>query len=156
MRRQGEQFMGEGPHRVLIADIDPDTLITLQHILEDAGVDTTVTWDEAEARRLLRTTSFDLLLLGDHPPEFRPEAVLREFSSPSTVYPCFILRATNLEKNIDRMGRPVIGVMPKRDPLAILEQVKKHLALRDCPGHTRHNWVSVAGDLSKVPSKEAA
>ena len=151
--------MAEELYKVLIVDFDPDTLITLQHILEDAGVDTTVTWDEAEARRLLKTTSFDLLLLGDHPPELRPEAVVPELSSSSSAYPCFILRTTSLEKNTDRFGRRVIGVIPKRDPLVILEQVRKHLAHRSSSGPTHNNWVegpSAASGLSKCAANEAA
>ena len=56
--------MNQPRRRVLILDLDQDTLLTLQHVLEDAGVDTTVTWDETEARQLLKSSRFDLVLLG--------------------------------------------------------------------------------------------
>jgi CheY-like chemotaxis protein len=119
--------MGEGSHRILIVDTDPDTLITLQHVLEDAGVDTTVTWDEAEARQLVRSKPFDLILVGDHPPELTAETLLREFRSRDTVYPCLILRGFDLDRNTDRSWRGAIGTIPKWDPLVVLEEVQKHL-----------------------------
>jgi CheY-like chemotaxis protein len=119
--------MGEGSHRILIVDIDPDTLITLQHVLEDAGVDTTVTWDEAEARQLVRSKPFDLILVGDHPPELTAEAVLRDFRSRGTACPCLILRGFELKTEIDRSWRGAIVAIPKWDPLVILEEVRKHL-----------------------------
>ena len=119
--------MGEGSHRILIVDIDSDTMITLQHVLEDAGVDTTVTWDEAEARQLVRSKPFDLILIADHLPELTAETVLREFRSRGTAYPCLILRGFNPERDIGRSRRDVIGAIPKWDPLVILEEVQKHL-----------------------------
>ena len=54
--------------RTLILDTDPDTLITLQHVLEEAEIDVTITWDEAEACQLIETAPFDLILIGDQPP----------------------------------------------------------------------------------------
>ena len=35
--------------RTLILDTDPDTLIALQHVLEEAAIDATITWDGPEA-----------------------------------------------------------------------------------------------------------
>ena len=61
--------MDNQSHRVLILDFDPDTLIPLQHVFEEAGIDTAITWDETEACTLLGTKRFDLVILGDHPPE---------------------------------------------------------------------------------------
>ena len=70
----------EKRRRALLLDTDPDTLITLQHALEVADIDTTVTWDEVEASQLIETTPFDLLLLGDHPPELNAVAILDDLS----------------------------------------------------------------------------
>ena len=50
--------MSERPFNILIFDRDPDALITLQHVLENAGLDTTITWDEAETRNLVANTNF--------------------------------------------------------------------------------------------------
>ena len=41
--------MNEQSRRVLILDIDPHTLVTLQHVLEWAEINTTITWDATEA-----------------------------------------------------------------------------------------------------------
>jgi hypothetical protein len=75
--------MSERPCKVLIFDWDENALITLQRALEDAGVDTTVTWDEGEARSLIQNTPFDVILVGDHPPQFTDETIVHEaFPSP--------------------------------------------------------------------------
>jgi hypothetical protein len=42
--------MSEHKCKALILDSDPDALITLQRTLENAGVDTTVTWDNADTQ----------------------------------------------------------------------------------------------------------
>ena len=107
---------------------DPDTLITLQYALEEADIDATVTWDEVEASQLIETTPFDLLLLGDHPPELNAAAILDDLSLRGTCPPVLILREIG-EKDAEcfrRLG--AIGVAPKRDPLAVLEHVTRALA----------------------------
>ena len=114
--------------RALIIDTDPDTLITLQHELEEAGIDATVTWDELEACQLIETTPFDLLLIGDHPPELNAAAILDDLSLRGTCPPVLILRGIFGEKDAEcfrRLG--AIGVAPKRDPFAVLEHVTKAL-----------------------------
>jgi CheY-like chemotaxis protein len=121
--------MDDRLHQVLILDTDPDTLIALQHVLEQAKIDATITWDEAEACQLLETTLFDLILIGHHPPELDAAAILDDLSSRGCCPPVLILRATIGEKDAEysqRLG--AIGVVPKRDPLAVLDQVTKTLA----------------------------
>jgi len=115
--------------RVLILDTDPHTLITLQHALEKAEIDTTITWDRAEARQLLETSRFDLILIGDHPPELDAAAILDDLSFRGTCPSVLILRAVISEKDAEYFRRlGAIGVVPKRDPLAVLDQVTKALA----------------------------
>lgn len=119
----------EKRRRALIIDTDPDTLITLQHVLEEADIDATVTWDETEACQLIETTPFDLLLIGDHPPELNAAAILDDLSLRGTCPPVLILRGIFGEKDSEYFRRlGAIGVAPKRDPLAVLEQVTKALA----------------------------
>jgi CheY-like chemotaxis protein len=65
-------------HRVLILDTDPDTLIDLQHLLEQAEIDTAITWDELEACQLLEAKPFDLILIGSHPPELDAASILQD------------------------------------------------------------------------------
>ena len=115
--------------RILILDTDPDTLIKLQHVLEEADLDATVTWDEVEACQLIESTPYDLLLIGDHPPELNAAGILDDFSLRGTCPPVLILRGVFGEKDaayFRRLG--AIGVVPKRDPLAVLERVTKVLA----------------------------
>ena len=117
-------------HRTLILDTDPDTLITLQHLLEEAEIDATVTWDESEATQLIETAPFDLLLIGDHPPELNAAAIVDDLSLRGTCPPVLILRGFfghNDAEYFRRLG--AIGVAPKRDPLAVLEHVTKALAV---------------------------
>lgn len=119
----------EKRRRALLLDTDPDTLITLQHALEEADIDATVTWDELEASQLIETTPFDLLLLGDHPPELNAAAILDDLSLRGTCPPVLILRGIFGEKDAEcfrRLG--AIGVAPKRDTLAVLEHVTRALA----------------------------
>jgi len=114
--------------RVLILDTDLHTLITLQHALEEAEIQTTITWNEAEACQL-GTSHFDLILIGDHPPELNAAGVVDDLSFRGTCPPVLILQAVISEKIAEcfrRLG--VIGVVSKLDPVAVLDQVTKALA----------------------------
>jgi CheY-like chemotaxis protein len=111
--------------RVLIVDWNEDTLITLQHVLESGDVDTTITCDETEARKLIRKASFDLVLLGDHPPELQAETILRDLNSNQTSIPCLLLGASSIgSEQLPRIG--VGAMLPTRDPQGVLEEVRKH------------------------------
>jgi DNA-binding response OmpR family regulator len=119
----------EKRRRALLLDTDPDTLITLQHALEQADIDATVTWDEMEACRLIEATPFDLILVEDHPPELNAAAILDDLSLRGTCPPVLILRGVFGEKDAEyyrRLG--AIGVVSKRDALAVLEHVTRVLA----------------------------
>ena len=123
--------MSEHKCKALILDSDPDALITLQRTLEDGGVDTTITWDDAEARDLIRTTPFDVMLIGDHPPEIRAETTVLDFRHRGALSPCLILR-TNAQKMsagpLQRLG--VVAVLSKRDPGRVLEEVEETCGLK--------------------------
>jgi len=117
--------MDERLHRVLILDTDPETLIRLQQVLEHANVDTSITWDEAEARQLLAAGSFDVVIIGDHPPELDAARILHDLGFQG-ICSSLILRGTVLEKDIEYFcGLGAMGVVPRRDPLAVLEQVTR-------------------------------
>jgi DNA-binding response OmpR family regulator len=134
--------MGRFP-RVLILDTDPHTLITLQHALEKAEIDTTITWNEAEACRLLERSRFDLILIGDHPPELDAASILDDLSFRGTCPSVLILQAVVAEKEVEcfrRLG--AIGVVPKLDTLAVLDQVTKAL------GPTKLKGKAAAGSHS--------
>ena len=57
-----EEGMNQRRLRILICDIDPDILIHLEKMLEDAGFDTTSTWNVVDLERLLQQHSFQLLI----------------------------------------------------------------------------------------------
>jgi DNA-binding response OmpR family regulator len=119
----------EKRHRALLLDTDPDTLITLQHALEEAGIDATVTWDEIEACQLIETVPFDLILVGDHPPELNAAAILNDLSLRGICPPVLILRGIFGEKDAEYFRRlGAVGEVPKRDARAVLEQVTRALA----------------------------
>jgi DNA-binding response OmpR family regulator len=115
--------------RTLIVDTDPDTLIMLQQVLEEADFDATVTWDNVEACQLIETVLFDLILIEDHPPELNAAAILDDLSLRSTCPPVLVLRGILGEKDAEYFRRlGAAAVVAKRDPLAVLEQAIKALA----------------------------
>jgi DNA-binding response OmpR family regulator len=134
----GAKFLGgvsirsntmEKRRRALLLDTDPETLITLQHALEEADIDATVTWDEMEASQLIETASFDLILVGDHPPELDAAAILDDLRQRASCPPVLILRRILSEKDAEYFRRlGAVAVVPKRDALAVLEQVTRALA----------------------------
>jgi len=120
--------MDERLRRVLIFDTDPETLISLQRVLEEAEVNVTLAWDEAEACQLLETAHFDLILIGDHPPELDAAAILDDLSFRSACPPVLILSGIISEKDAEYFRRfGALAVVPRRDPLVVLEQVAKAL-----------------------------
>ena len=119
----------EKRHRALLLDTDPDTLVTLQHALEEAGIDATVTWDEVEACQLIENAPFDLILVGDHPPELNAGAILDDLNLRATCPPVLILRGIFGEKDAEYFRRlGAVGVVPKRNARAVVEQATRALA----------------------------
>ena len=118
--------MSEHKCKALIVDSDPDTLINLQHALENGGVDTTVTWDGAEAQNLIGSTRFDVALIGDHPPEISAEHTVREFRRRGALSPCLILRTTRrVVTGLPLQQLGIFAVVPKRDPAKVLQEVRR-------------------------------
>ena len=115
--------------RVLILDTDPDTLIALQQLLEEAGLDTSITWDEMEALQLLQSARFDLILIGDHRPELDAAAIIDDLSFRGMCPPVLILKGTIGEKEADHLRwLGAVGVVLRRNPSAVFDQVTKILA----------------------------
>jgi DNA-binding response OmpR family regulator len=120
--------MRELLRRVLILDTDPEMLITLQQVLEAEEVDTTITWDEAEARQLLETGAFRLALIGDHPPEINAATILHDASLQSASFQILILGGIFHAEYVEYFrGLGAIGVVPKREPLVVVERVARAL-----------------------------
>ena len=82
-----------------------------------------------EACQLIETAPFDLILIGDHPPELNAAAILGDLSVQGTCPRVLVLRSVFSEKDAEYFRRVgATAVVPKRDPLAVLEQVTKALA----------------------------
>lgn len=64
--------------KVLVLDNDENVLITLEHLLEDEGIETATTWSPRHALELITSQAFDLLVAGDHFPDLSCEELLRE------------------------------------------------------------------------------
>jgi len=116
--------VSERPCKVLILDSDPDVLTLLEHVLESAGIDTTITWNYIEARELAQNNSFDVILAGGYAPGFTAEAFWRDFKANAASCSYLLLGAS--EREAERfLGHRVAEVIPKRDPLRVLEEVQK-------------------------------
>lgn len=119
--------MSERPSKILIVDYDPDVLTRLQHVFEDAGIDTTITWDGLEARELARVKTFDLILIGNRHPELSAKTFLHALQP--TARACLLLGAREASvkraKPLRRLG--ISGVVPKRDAKRVLQLVQQHL-----------------------------
>ncbi len=68
-------------HSILILDHDEDVLLRLEHLLETAGFDTTVTWRADDMEGLLAQREYDLVIIGHHPPEMDAGAVAKYAAS---------------------------------------------------------------------------
>jgi CheY-like chemotaxis protein len=77
--------------RVLVLDNDPAFLVALERHLEDEGFDTTSTWDMQEAIALSCGGDFDLLVVGEHPPEVTSRTVLERLGARENPPRCVIL-----------------------------------------------------------------
>jgi DNA-binding response OmpR family regulator len=135
----------EKRRRALLLDTDPDTLSRLQHVLEEADIAATVTRDEMEACQLIEATPFDLILVGDHPPELNAAAILDDLSLRGTCPPVLILKRVFGAKDAEYFRRlGAIGVVTKRDALAVLEHVTRALAPVQLKGNAAKIGLSAA------------
>ena len=108
--------------KVLILDHDPDVLTHLQQVLEDAGVDTTITWDDCEARELSQNTAFDVILVGNHSPQFAAKTFLHALKPAPQA--CMLLGASESKSEpLRRLG--IAGVIPKREPQIVVQAVQE-------------------------------
>lgn len=79
--------------RVLVVDNDEDVLIALEQMLEGEGFETTTAWNLPEGFEALASSEFDLLLVGDHPPELNCERVLKLLRRRHVETPCLVLHS---------------------------------------------------------------
>ena len=116
--------MNKHTFKVLVFDRDSDALITLQHALENAGLDTTITWEKAEIRYLIEDVAFDVILVGDYPPRFTVQAVQDDAGSRSLSCPCLFLAVSDGEaEHFLQLG--ITEVVSKLDSSEVNEQVHR-------------------------------
>ncbi len=108
--------------RILIRGSDAETLISLEQLPEDAGFDTTTTWDASGITRLLQAERFRLVLIGNHPPQMDAEIILR--SAQASGIPCLVLESDLRDCNLERFhSAGAMAVVPKRSHGLILKQI---------------------------------
>ena len=121
-RRLGVLPMNAHSFRVLIFGRDQDALLTLQHVFKNAGLDITITWDEADTRKWARTMQFDVSLLCDCPPGLMAESLRHELGNKPR---CQLIVLVASRGEIEHFGRLGFAVIDKRDPVRVLEQVQQ-------------------------------
>ncbi len=67
---------------ILIVHTDEDALIGLERELETSNFTTSTTWDATEAERLLSSSSFDVIVIGDRPPLVSADALMAASPKP--------------------------------------------------------------------------
>ncbi|MGB8887378.1 MAG: hypothetical protein WCC87_11685 [Candidatus Korobacteraceae bacterium] len=112
--------------RILILDVDPITLITLEQVLEEAGFDTATTWSIHEMFLWLENKRFDLIVVGDHPPEIDAYAILRRLETMRRHVPCMVMRAGRVLPNVPKLNEPVTSVSGCAGT-EILQQARQYL-----------------------------
>jgi DNA-binding response OmpR family regulator len=121
-----EDAMKERRFRVLICDFDADTLIRLEQLLENAGFDTTTTWDSTDLGRF-SDAGFDLLVISDHPPQMNAEVILNDLRVRG-VFHVLVLEASAGTSNLERLrSLGAIAVVPRWNHTAILGHVQTSL-----------------------------
>lgn len=79
--------------KILIVDNDESVIIALQQVLEDHEFETTTAWDLTEAFKLMNDINFDVLVVGDHPPELNCERLLKRLRAVQSWTPCVIMHS---------------------------------------------------------------
>jgi CheY-like chemotaxis protein len=82
-------------NRILIVDNDEDVLISLERVLEENDYDTVTAWDVPEGLELVASSGqFDMLLIGDHPPELNCERLLKLLRQHDVRLPVVVMHST--------------------------------------------------------------
>ena len=77
--------------KVLLVDSDPDLLIVLEKFLEDAGYDTSTTWDGAEATSWIESQFFAAVVVGEHLRKVRSADLLHKLRDKNQATVCIVL-----------------------------------------------------------------
>lgn len=80
--------------KILIVDNDESVIIALERALEEEGHETQTAWNLTEGLKLMEVTNFDMLLVGDHPPDLNCERLLKRLRQSNVWTPCVVMHST--------------------------------------------------------------
>jgi len=135
--------------RVLVLDFDEKTLIALEQLLEQAGLDTAITWSIHEAFSWLERQRFDLIVVGDHPPDIDAHVLLRWLQAMRQRVPCIVMRAARRLPN-DVKPSELVRSIPSCGSPEVLEQAQQllHRSLRTTQRSTRPATMTLVSERS--------
>lgn len=111
--------------RILIVDNDEKVLIALERALEQEGYDTETAWTLPDGLEAISERGFDLLLVGDHPPDLNCERVLKVLARERLSVPVVVMhsrpRHPFAEAFIRHLG--AAGVVCKWDEQEVIQAV---------------------------------
>jgi DNA-binding response OmpR family regulator len=116
--------------KILIVDSDESVLIALERVLEEQGYETTTAWELNEALKLMEASRYDVLLVGDHPPDLNCERLLKLLRRGQLWTPCVVMHSAARhpfsEQYLQYLGAH--GVACKWNDKEVLEEVRKCVA----------------------------
>jgi DNA-binding NtrC family response regulator len=118
-------------NRILIVDNDEKVLIALERALEQEGYDTETVWNLPEGLEALAEGGFNMLLVGDHPPELNCERVLKVLHRERVGLPVVVMhsqpRHPFAEAFVTHLG--AAGVVCKWNERQVVEVVRNCLGM---------------------------
>jgi DNA-binding response OmpR family regulator len=125
---RGEKIMRRT--RILVVDNDEDVLISLERVLEENGYDTVTTWSVPDGLDLAASSrEFDLLVIGDHPPDLNCERLLKVLLTGEVRLPVVVMHSAARhpfsEPYLRHLGAS--GIACKWNDKEVLEAVRASL-----------------------------
>ena len=121
--------MSRQKRNILVLDSDSAFLIALEHVLEGEGFNTMTTWNAWEATALLGSARFDVLLVGEHPPEVQSGELLKQLQVEPRRIPCIVMQSAARYPFEAQFlcARGAYAVTPKWNHKGIVEQIRQSL-----------------------------
>ncbi len=122
--------MNANRRKILVADCHDDSVVILEKLLEDAGFDTTTVWTAKDALSLVRSHTFDLVLISKHLPDVEGEDLLRELHKRGESVACIVMLPSEPEM-ADFTSLETLGardVVCKRAYRQVVKTVRECLA----------------------------
>jgi CheY-like chemotaxis protein len=114
--------------RILICDTHPEVLIQAERMLEDAGFDTTTTWDPADLARLTQIVRFDAIMLADHAPQMDAEMMIKELRGRQHPVPrvfCLLWQRHTNARDVERLrSAGAAKIICAQDCVSVVHEVR--------------------------------